>query len=211
MRRFALFLLLAAVSCGPDKDPELAPGRPAPVEPYDPDARDGVSQRAGQDGAPKPSSKDGPEISRSAGREGGVVVFWPRVIPKTEDAAMKTLAGKLQEELVALARGKFDHVDVRPEPERVCPRAGCKGSTFGVLLTHGGGGCTALALVSKPGTAPMQIVPWGGIVKLKRDSIPFREHPESEVTIQDAVPCDKLIDSLKERRPEIEKALEAVR
>lgn len=198
------------IGCGPSKDSQLAPGRPAPVEPYDAGARDGVSQPAGKGDEPS-SNKDGPEISRSVGRAGGLVVFWPRVIPRSDDAAIAGLASKLQGELVAIAKGRFDDVDVRPAPERVCPRAGCKAATLGVLLTHGGGGCTALALVSKPGTAPARIVPWAGVVKLARDEVPFREYPESEVVIEDAVPCDKLVESLKERRGDVEAAVAALR
>src|SRR5690606_23761451 len=97
--------------------------------------------------APAPGSQDGPEISRSVGEEGGLVVFWPRVIPRTDDAAIRGHAAKLQERLVAIAKKKYkSKIDVRPEPERVCPQRGCDAATLGVLLTHRDGGCTATAL-----------------------------------------------------------------
>jgi hypothetical protein len=155
------------------------------------------------------SNKDGPHISRSVGKEGGVVVFWPRVIPKTEEPAITSLAGDLQKRLAELARKALPgrEVDVRPEPERVCPRAGCEAMTVGVLLTHGGGGCSALALVSEPGTSPQRIIPWAGIVKLASQEVPFREYPESHVTIRDSVPCSDLLAALSKREAEVVKAI----
>lgn len=203
-------LALFAVACGGAEERPL-PGRPAPVEPFD-DDHSGVSQPAGKPAgdAPAPVTKnaDGPHISRSAGDQGGLVVFWPRVIPKADDAKTRALAKKLQERLVALGEKKFGgKVDVRPEPERVCPKSGCEAATLGVLFVHGDGGCTAVALVSKPGKSPARLVPWAGVVTLKADEVPFREYPENQVSIRDAVPCDDFLDALGKRDMDIEAAL----
>ena len=81
--------------------------------------------------------------------------------------------------------------------------------TVGVLLTHGGGGCTVLALVSEPGTEPQRIVPWAGIVKLAKEEVPFREYPESQVTVRDSVPCTELLAALSKREAEVVKAISA--
>jgi hypothetical protein len=136
-------------------------------------------------------------------------VFWPRVIPRTDDPAIGKLAGELQGKLVTLAAKAAPgrKVDRRPEPERVCPRAGCDAMTLGVLLVHGGGGCTALGLVSGAGTGEQRIVPWAGVVKLAQDRIPFRDHPENQVTIRDAVPCKDLIGKLAEAEGDVVKAV----
>lgn len=203
-------MLLTACSGGNDGRP--APGRPAPVEKFD-DDHSGVSQAAGKPAstpkpAPAPANQDGPHISRSVGEEGGLVVFWPRVIPKTDDAEIRGYAKQLQQRLVAIAGSKFkDKIDMRPEPERVCPQKGCKAKTLGVLLLHRGGGCTAIALVGQPGKSPTKLVPWAGVVTLKKDEVPFRDYPESEVTIRDAVPCGELMSKLAENEKDIAAAL----
>jgi len=157
------------------------------------------------------TSKDAAEISRSVGEKGGVVLFWPRVIPRTDDPAISKLAGELQTKLATLVQqavpgGKLDQ---RPEPERVCPRDGCAAMTVGVLLVHHKGGCSALGLISGPGTAEQQIVPWAGVVELAQERVPFRDPPENKVTIRDAVPCKDLLGKLGERDGEIVKAIGA--
>lgn len=156
------------------------------------------------------STQDAPEISRSQGKEGGVVVFWPRVIPRTDDVEIRRLAGKLQDRLTAVVKKAVPNaeVDVRPEPERVCQRAGCAGMTVGVLLTASGGGCVALALVSPPGPSPQHIVPWVGDVELKTQRVDFREPPENSVTVKDMESCDKLLDKLGDREADIVKAIQ---
>jgi len=157
------------------------------------------------------SDRDAPEISRSRGAEGELVVFWPRVIPRTSEPAMRKLAAELQQRLVTLAGQAVAgrKLDVRPEPERVCPRDGCAAPTLGVLLVHHGGGCSALGLVSGAGKADQHIVPWAGVVDVKRSTVAFREHPESEVTIRDAVPCNKLIAGLDRHQDDVKRALAA--
>ncbi len=178
----------------------------------DPDGpASGATGAAGSGQPAGATSKDAPEISRSVGEKGGVVLFWPRVIPRSDDPAISKLAGELQGKLATLAQKAVPgaRLDQRPEPERVCPRDGCAAMTVGVLLVHAQGGCTALGLVSGPGTAEQQIVPWAGVVKLAKERIPFRDHPESQVTIRDAVPCKDLLGKLAERQEEIVKAISA--
>ena len=93
------------------------------------------------------STGDAPEISRSVGVENGVIVFWPRIIPGTESASAQQLAGELQAHVVTMVEGVLPGrtVDVRPEPERACPRAGCVAMTVGALLLKRGSGCAVVA------------------------------------------------------------------
>jgi hypothetical protein len=205
--RAASILCVLLAACGPKKSAR----DPAPEG--DVTAAEGETPAggAGEDPTPKGAGpNDAPEISRSVGKQGGAVVFWPRVIPRSDDPAIDALAGKLQQRLVDVAKkglgGK--EIDIRPKPERVCPREGCEAMTVGVLLLHAGGGCSALALVSGPGKSATKLVPWAGLVELKQSEVPFREHPESQVTIKDAVPCDKLIESLDAKEADVVAALQ---
>lgn len=197
-RYFHSLWLCALVSCGGSQDASPIPGRPAPVE-DDPVAPSGASE------------KDGPHISRSVGKEGGAVVFWPRVIPKSDDPAITKLAGELQQKLAEVTKKVVaaDAVDVRPEPERVCPKAGCAAITVGVLLTAQGGGCTAVALVSGAGQSATKLIPWAGKVTLAQTEVPFRDYPESQVTIRDSVPCPELIAKLAAKEAELRGAIKA--
>jgi hypothetical protein len=197
-RFHSVCLAIALSACGGAEDKPLPPGRPAPADPVAP---------------PAPAEPDGPHISRSVGVEDGAIVFWPRVIPKTDDPKITAVATDLQRRLfdVTAKVVKKELIDMRPEPERVCPKAGCKAMTVGVLLTHSGGGCTAIALVSGAGTAPAELVPWGGKVSLAKTDVPFREYPENEVTIRDAVPCDQLASKLGERDGAVRAAIKAAR
>ena len=199
----AAALLLAA--CG---------SSPPPASPADEPA-DSADEAAGEGQSdegepPAKSNNDAPEISRSAGKEGGVVVFWPRVVPRTNDPETRKLAGDLQKRLVELVTKAVPkrEQDVRPEPERVCPRSGCDAMTVGALLTASGGGCVALALVSPPGPSPQRIIPWAGDVELKFEQVPFREPPESSVTIKDMASCTKLLDQLADREADVIKAIQ---
>ena len=87
-------------------------------------------------------------------------------------------------------------IDFRPEPERVCPKGGCKAATVGLLLSRKDQGCLVVALVSKPGEAPMRIIPWAGTVQLRADMVPFRDHPEQSITVSDYVPCAALLKTM---------------
>lgn len=148
---------------------------------------------------PGASSVDAPEISRSAGVPNGVVVFWPRVSPRSEDPAMRTIAANVQGRLRTLVERTLPGraVDVRPEPERVCPRAGCNAMTVGFSLYHSNSGaCSVVALVSGAGASPARLVPWAGRVQLREETVPFREPPEARILVEDAVPCAGLGDAL---------------
>ena len=153
---------------------------------------------------------DAPEISRSAGKAGGLVVLWTRVIPKSDDARIRGLARSLQERVQRLATRVVPSLaqDVRPEPERVCPRDGCLAPTVGTLLVHDGDNCVVVALVSDKGKAPARLVPWGGKVRLKAETVPFREAPEAKIGVDDFVPCGQLLTSLNEHEADVTRALQ---
>ena len=197
MLRSALPLFLA-IGCGSSAAP------PAPVAPPPPAATgDPAAETSG----------DAPEISRSVGEAGGVVVLWPRIVlargSAGPDAETRALAGRVQQRLAEVARraapGK--PVDVRPEPERVCPRSGCKAASVGALLTRAGSGCAVLALVSAPGQSPQRIVPWFADVTLDADSVGFREHAEKVVRVRDQGACAALPDALSAGEAAIESAV----
>ncbi len=193
----SLWLCALLVSCGGSQDASPLPGRPAPAD---------------EDPVPAPAgAKDGPHISRSVGQEGGAVVFWPRVIPKSDDPAIAQLAGALQQRLYEVTKKVVpaNVVDLRPEPERVCPKAGCAAITVGVLLTAQGGGCTAVALVSGKGQAPIKLIPWAGKVTLAQTEVPFRDFPENQVTIRDSVPCPDLMAKLADKEGQVRAAIKA--
>src|SRR6185503_16371430 len=106
------------------------------------------------------ATDDSPEISRSVGVKGGIVILWPRLIPK-DDPHLRDIGGKVQKRLADLAKTAFPDapIDVRPEPERVCPRSGCDGITLGVVIKKKDEQCAAAALVAKSGQSETQIVP----------------------------------------------------
>lgn len=136
---------------------------------------------------------DGPEISRSAGKKGGIVVLWPRV-----DGAGQATAQAVQSALALIAQGVSPVVDVRPAPERVCPRdGGCRGVALGAVVVEREQGCAVVATVSGPGMAPARLLEWAGVLTLTAPSVPFREAPETAVTIADFVPCDTLPAALE--------------
>lgn len=155
---------------------------------------------------------DAPEISRSRGVEGGVVVLWPRVIPRAEGGVSQAAAWVVQQELKRLAEETLPGrpVDVRPEPERVCPQAGCEAVALGAVLVHQGDACVVVATVSAPGRSAQTLVPWGGRVDLKATTVPFREPPESQVTIRDFQDCKALKPAMAEQQAVVQQALAAV-
>jgi hypothetical protein len=141
-----------------------------------------------------------------------VVVLWPRIIPKSETPRTRALAGSVQEKLRVLVDRALPKraVDVRPEPERVCPQAGCQAPALGVLLLRKENGCALVALVSEPGRNPTRLVPWVGEVTLKSTQVAFREPPESLVTIKDFMPCDQVSAQWGKREEDVVSALRAV-
>lgn len=141
-----------------------------------------------------------PRVSRSAGVEGGVVVLYPRVIPSKHTVPMRAPATAVQRALQSWAAEALPGrpQDVRPEPERVCPRGtGCLGVAVGALLLTDGKGCAVLLRTSAPGKSAQFLTPWVGETKLKKPNpVPFREPPESHVTIYDFQPCAKVAEQL---------------
>lgn len=152
---------------------------------------------------------DAPEISRSRGVPGGIVVLWPRIIPSDGGAESDLVARSLQKRLVALVRATFPgrDIDVRPAPERVCPMGGCDGAAIGALLLRRADGCAVIALFSQPGTVPMTLIPWTGDVRLRATQIPFRQHPENWVTVTDFAPSDQVPAGLKANEAAIIEAI----
>lgn len=142
-------------------------------------------------------TQNSPEISKSIGQDGGVVVLWPRIVPKSDDPEMKELATLAQSRLGSLAGELGAEVEKRPEPERVCPRpAGCRSVTVSAVVTRKQSGCALVATISKPGASPAELVPWVGTVELAKSAVPFREPPESEVTVVEFAGCEKLKQDL---------------
>ncbi len=146
-------------------------------------------------------SQNAPEISKSVGEPGGVVVLWPRVIPK-DDAELIEIANLAQSRLGAVAREVGAEVDKRPEPERACPRPdGCRAVTLSAVISRKQKGCAIVATVAKPGASPTTLVPWVAQVKLAATSVPFREPPENEITVEEFASCDKLKQDLASNAP----------
>lgn len=144
-------------------------------------------------------ANDAPEISRSVGQKGGVVVLWPRIIPKSDDPAIADIALRVQNRLARIAEKSSSNVDRRPSPERVCPRGeGCQAVSVGAVLAVKDKGCAVVAVVGPPGTGNVSLVPLAGTVQLRSDSVQFRDPPESEVTVQEFVPCEKLLADLEQ-------------
>lgn len=191
---FVSFLVaMGASACSPTEPATKAPDYPqGAVVP----AENAASSDPASGGD---TSNDAPEISRSVGVAGGVVILWPRIVltrqgPSKPDDATRELAKSLQARVADLVKSAVPgrSVDVRPEPERVCPRSGCTAATVGVLFAKAGDGCAAVALVSSPGKSPARLVPWLGAATLTRDSVPFREQAEEAVRVKDFSRCSEL-------------------
>lgn len=153
----------------------------------------------------------GPEISHSKGVAGGVVVLWPRIIPATIAEENTQLAAQVQAKMKSVVEKALPGrpIDVRPKPERVCPKAGCDAMSINVLFTRTSTACAVVAIINAPGTSPTKLMPWGGTVELKSDTIQFRDMPENFVKIKDYAPCDQLIAKMAESDQFIEAALRA--
>ncbi len=156
-------------------------------------------------------TSDAPEISRSVGQEGGVIVFWPRIIPRAARDDSREIAMTVQTRLRGIVERALPGrpIDMRPEPERVCPMAGCKAMTVGVLFLREQDGCAILALVAGPGKASTEIIPWAGRVRLRSATVPFREPPESEVTVLDFAPCGSVLGELSAQEDQVVAAIRA--
>jgi hypothetical protein len=145
-------------------------------------------------------ANDAPEISRSAGSEGTVVVLWPRIVPKSDDAETVALAEKIQSKLASMATAAgAKAIDKRPAPERVCPRpGGCLGPSVGAVVTVKDAACAVAVVVGPPGATDVELMPLAGGFDLKRSTVPFREPPESALTIVEFAKCRDLGTSLAE-------------
>lgn len=154
---------------------------------------------------------DGPEVTRDIGRAGEVVVLWPRISPMTEDPQILQIAAEAQSVLSQLAQSLDQEPNVRPMPERVCPREknGCRVPTLSALIAHQDGGCAVIGLVSAAGEAPTEVIGWVGHVQVRERSVAFREAPESIVRIADFAPCDSVLAALPERSDVLTDALRA--
>jgi hypothetical protein len=155
-------------------------------------------------------TKDAPEISRSVGVDGGVVIMWPRIIPRAERANTRALAASLRDHLRRMVEKNLPGrpIDMRPEPERVCPRAGCKAVSVGALIIRDGEGCLLVALVGRPGKYPLRLVPWVGKMRLKEEWVTFRETPESRVQIIDYAKCSQVMKQLSGRERYVLEAIQ---
>lgn len=163
------------------------------------------------------NSQNSPEISKSQGTAGGVVVLWPRIIPRSDDPKVADFANRVQARLERIAGKASSTVDRRPSPERVCPKGeGCKAVSLGAVFAMKDQGCAVIAVVGPPGTKDVKLVPLAGSVKLASETSPFREPPENQVTVTEFVPCEKLLMDLEqnvilEGEENVAKAVEAAK
>lgn len=149
-----------------------------------------------------------PEISKSRGEPGGIVLLYPRIIPSSERERLRGPAKALQERLFAMLKQRFPDrpIDVRPEPERVCMKTGCLADSVGVLIAAREDNCVAVAIVSQAGISPQKLMPWAGRVTTALQ-VPFREPPESSLQIHEFVPCEDLPEATLEREDRVRDAL----
>jgi len=153
-----------------------------------------------------------PEISHSKGAAGGIVLLWPRIIPASAAADAKPLAAQIQQRLGALAQRALPGrpLDVRPDPERVCPRGGCDGMPVNVVFSRNGNACLVVAVIGNPGETPQRLVPWAGVITLRNDTVPFRDPPESQITVKDYIPCDQVLKVMTDNESFVEAAIRAM-
>ncbi|NUN16059.1 MAG: hypothetical protein HUU55_20725 [Myxococcales bacterium] len=153
---------------------------------------------------------DDPRISRSRGEKGGVVVLYPRIFPATSDSTMETIAQSIHFRLRKMVETALPGrpVDMRPAPERECPKAGCLAVSVGAVLAHKDGGCVVGVLLGAPDTAPRTLVPWAGGFTVKAPSIPFREPAESYIEIADFANCADMNTALDAFEPNVIDALQ---
>lgn len=185
---FALFMVLGA-GCS------TLPSRPDVPH----DTIELAQQRQGD-----PVRHDSPEIAKSRGDKGGYVVLWPRVVPKSDDPQTQEIASLLQARLTAMANRAAPGapVDVRPSPERACPReGGCVATSLGAVLSRKGNACAAAVTIGSPGTSPVRVFGWAGTVEVKAESSAFRDPPENLLVVKEWAKCDALLASLKTNTP----------
>ncbi len=151
-----------------------------------------------------PVRHDSPEIAKGRGEKGGYVVLWPRVVPRSDDPQTQEIASLLQARLTAMANRAAPGapVDVRPSPERACPRdGGCVATSLGAVLSRKGDACAAAVTIGSPGTSPVRVFGWAGTVEVKAESSAFRDPPENLLVVKEWAKCDALLASLKTNTP----------
>jgi len=153
-----------------------------------------------------------PEISHSKGTKGGVVLLYPRIIPASVAAEAGPLASQVQQRLGAIAQRALPGrpIDIRPRPERACPKGGCDGMPINVVFSKSGNACMVVAVIGGPGETPQRLIPWAGEVVFRSDTVPFRDPPESQITVKDYAPCDALMNTLTDNESFIEAAIRSM-
>ena len=199
MRRSLLALALAACGAPPAKAPAPTTAPPTTTTtPATPPSSEVIA----------PSVGNAPEISRSVGVEGGVIILWPR-ISGAKDATSRELAAQIQQHLVTLvaraAPGK--PVDTRPEPERACSRQGCKAVSVGAVLLREGTACAVVAMISPGGPSSATLVPWAADITLRSPTSKFREAPEPAILVRDFSTCSTIVSELPGHDAEVEAAI----
>lgn len=151
-----------------------------------------------------------PTVCVEHGVKGGAVALYPRVIPRQASPEVDALADQLQARVKQTIGAAMPGAPIStcPKPQRVCPQGGCDGLGVGILLLHKGDGCAALALINTPGRSVINLVQWAGKTELKQTRVDYREPPESQVIIEDFVPCAELIDSLQENEARVVQAIQ---
>jgi len=153
------------------------------------------------------------QISHSKGVAGGVVVLFPRIIPTTIAAENAAIATQIQAKVRAVAEKALPGrpIDVRPSPERVCPKAGCEAVSINVMFSRTSTACVVVAMINAPGVSTTKLIPWGGSVEFKTgtDTIQFRDMPENFIRIKDFQPCDQITTIMADQDQFIEAALRA--
>ncbi|MCC7538377.1 MAG: hypothetical protein IT379_19290 [Deltaproteobacteria bacterium] len=170
-------------------------------------ATTGSSGGSGTAGTTSPGDPSvGGRVSSSGGPEGGVVILWPRLVPAESADALREPATQVQARLRAIVERALPgrQIEVRPEPERACPQAGCTAVAISAVLFRRDNGCVAAATGSRPGRSPTRIVAWAGEMTLRQSEVGFREPPESQIRATDMVPCDRLLDELSQGDTNVE-------
>jgi hypothetical protein len=159
------------------------------------------------------SSMNAPEITQSPGVANGFVILWPRIPGYAKDEDSRKLAAGIQSAIEHLVSSVASDapIDVRPEPERACSRQGCTALAISAVLLRHEGGCSVVATIQKPGPSEVKLVPWGGEMRLKQPTVPFREPPEGAVSVIDYEKCTNIIAALHGRDGEVINAIRASR
>jgi hypothetical protein len=159
-----------------------------------------------------PSAGNAPEISRSVGVAGGVVLLWPRIPGLAKDPDSRQIAARIQKRLATIVQRALPGwpIDVRPEPERVCPRSGCTALAVGAVLSRSGNGCAITATVSATGASPARLIPWVGNMQLRNQMAPFRQPPEQEISVSDYQSCAAVDGDLATHEADVESGIRSV-